>query len=103
MFVKKGDRVRVMSGKERGKEGVVIAAFPSKNRVIVDGVNFAKKHQKPTRAAQQGGIIDKEMPIDASNVMVVSPVDNKPTRVGHRVDSNGKKIRICKRTGGDLD
>lgn len=103
MFVKKGDRVRVMSGKERGKEGEVIAAFPRDGKVIVDGVNFAKKHQKPTRSTQQGGIIDKEMPIHVSNVMVLSPVDNKPTRVGHRFDADGKKIRICKRTGGDLD
>ncbi|KAA0234812.1 MAG: 50S ribosomal protein L24 [Acidimicrobiales bacterium] len=103
MFVKKGDRVRVISGKERGKEGEVIAAFPRDGKVIVDGVNYAKKHQKPTRSTQQGGIIDKEMPIHVSNVMVLSPVDNKPTRVGYRFDTGGKKVRICKRTGGDLD
>jgi large subunit ribosomal protein L24 len=102
MKVRKGDRVVVLSGKDRGKEGVVMFAYPSKGRVIVDGVNIAKKHQKPTRATMQGGIIDKEMSIDASNVAVISPQDGKPTRVGYRFDSDGTKVRICKRTGADL-
>ncbi len=102
MKIKKGDRVVVLSGKDRGKEGVVAFAFPEKGTVIVDGVNIAKKHQKPTRATMQGGIIDKEMPIRVSNVAVVSPQDGKPTRVGYRFDSDGSKVRICKRTGADL-
>ncbi len=102
MKIKKGDRVVVLAGKDRGKEGVVMFAFPENGRVIVDGVNIAKKHQKPTQAMQQGGIIDKEMSIDVSNVAVVSPQDGKPTRVGYRFDSDGTKVRICKRTGADL-
>ena len=102
MKIRKGDRVRVLAGKDRGKEGEVIRAIPDKGKVIVTGVNTAKKHQKPTRATQQGGIIDKDMPVDVSNVAVVSPGDGKPTRVGYRFDDQGNKVRICKRTGADL-
>lgn len=102
MKIKKGDRVVVLSGKDRGKEGVVAFAFPEKGTVIVDGANIAKKHQKPTQAMTQGGIIDKEMPMPVSNVAVVSPEDGKPTRVGYRFDSEGTKVRICRRTGADL-
>ena len=102
MKIRKGDRVVVLSGKDRGVEGVVERAIPEKGKVIVDGVNMAKKHQAPTRGDQQGGIIDKAMPIDVSNVAVVSPEDGKPTRVGFRFDDTGKKVRICKRTGADL-
>jgi large subunit ribosomal protein L24 len=98
----KGDRVRVLSGKDRGKEGVVMRALPAEGKVIVEGVNTAKKHQRPTRMTMQGGIIDKDMPIDASNVAVISPKDGKPTRVGYRFDDAGNKIRICKRTGAEL-
>ena len=102
MKIKKGDRVRVLSGKDRGKEGEVMFAFPAEGRVIVDGVNVAKKHQKPTRATMQGGIIDKEMPLPVSRVAVISPEDGKPTRVGYRFEPDGTKVRICKRTGADL-
>ncbi|HUF31750.1 MAG TPA: 50S ribosomal protein L24 [Acidimicrobiales bacterium] len=98
----KGDRVRVLSGKDRGKEGVVMRALPADGKVIVEGVNTAKKHQRPTRMTMQGGIIDKDMPIDVSNVAVISPKDGKPTRVGYRFDDNGNKVRICKRTGAEL-
>jgi large subunit ribosomal protein L24 len=102
MKIKKGDRVVVLSGKDRGKEGVVSRALPAKGKVIVDGVNVAKKHQKPTRATMQGGIIDKDMPLPVSNVAVVSPADGKATRVGYRIDADGTKVRVCKRTGVDL-
>ncbi len=102
MKIKKGDRVVVLAGKDRGKEGVVTFAYPAKGTVIVDGVNIAKKHQKPTQATMQGGIIDKEMPVPASRVAVVSPEDGKPTRVGYRFDADGTKVRICRRTGADL-
>ena len=102
MNIRKGDRVVVLSGKDKGVYGVVERAIPAKGKVIVDGVNMAKKHQAPTRADQQGGIIDKAMPIDVSNVAIVSPDDGKPTRVGYRVDDQGEKVRICKRTGADL-
>jgi large subunit ribosomal protein L24 len=102
MKIKKGDRVRVLSGKDRGKEGVVMRAMPAEGKVIVDGVNVAKKHQKPTKMTMQGGIIDKDMPIDASNVAVIDPSDGKPTRVGFKIDADGHKTRISRRTGVDL-
>ncbi|HTN81189.1 MAG TPA: 50S ribosomal protein L24 [Acidimicrobiales bacterium] len=102
MKIRKGDRVVVLKGKDRGKEGVVMRVIPSDGKVIVDGVNVAKKHQKPTRSTMQGGIIDKDMPIDASNVAIVSPKDGKATRVGYKLDDEGKKVRICKRTGVEL-
>lgn len=102
MKIKKGDRVRVLTGKDRGKEGVVMFALPREGKVIVEGVNVAKKHQKRTRATMQGGIIDKDMPIPVANVAILSPSDGKPTRVGYRFTPEGEKVRICKRTGVDL-
>jgi large subunit ribosomal protein L24 len=101
MRIRKGDRVRVLSGKDRGKEGEVIAVHPKTNKVTVEGVNVAKRHQKPTRAMQQGGIIDKVVPIDASNVALIDS-DGRPTRVGYRVDADGTKTRIARRSGGEL-
>ena len=100
--IRKGDRVVVLQGKDRGKQGMVTRVLPAQGTVIVEGVNIAKKHQKKRRQTMQAGIIDKDMPIPASNVAVVSPSDGKPTRVGYRFDDNGNKIRICKRTGADL-
>jgi large subunit ribosomal protein L24 len=102
MKVKKGDRVRVLAGKDRGKEGEVMFAYPAEDKVIVEGVNVAKKHQKPTRDTMQGGIIDKDMPIQASNVAVVCPSCDGVTRVGHRHDPDGTKFRVCKKCGADL-
>jgi large subunit ribosomal protein L24 len=102
MKIKKGDRVVVLKGKDRGKEGTVMRVLSTEGKVIVDGVNVAKKHQKPTKSTMQGGIIDKDMPIDASNVAIVSPKDGKATRVGYKVDDDGTKVRICKRTGVQL-
>ena len=103
MKIKKGDRVKVLTGKDKGREGSVSRVIPTKNKVIVDGVNIAKRHQKATSETMQGGIIDKTMPIDASNVALLSPSDGKPTRVGFRFSESGEKVRICKRTGVDLD
>ena len=100
--LKKGDRVRVLAGKDRGKEGNISRVLPDRNKVIVDGVNVAKKHQKATGATMQGGIIDKDMPIDVSNVAVISPKDGKPTKVGYKITDEGKKVRICRRTGAEL-
>jgi len=100
--IKKGDRVVVLTGKDRGKSGVVMRVMPKDNKVIVEGVNVAKKHQRATRATMQGGIIDKDMPMPISAVAIVSPGDGKPTRIGYRIDVAGNKIRICKRTGADL-
>ena len=102
MKIKKGDRVVVLSGKDKGKEGVVMRAMPKEGKVIVEGVNVAKKHQRATKMTMQGGIIDKDMPLDVSNVAIVSPRDGKPTRVGYRVDASGNKTRICRRTGAEL-
>jgi large subunit ribosomal protein L24 len=101
MKVKKGDRVRVLTGKDRGKEGVVMRALPSERKVIVDGVNVVKKHQKPRGQTMQGGIIDRDMPLPVANVAVLC--DNcGPTRVGYRFGTDGEKIRTCKKCGGDL-
>lgn len=98
MKIRKGDRVRVLSGKDRGAEGTVVAAFPATGKVIVEGVNTARRHTKPRSAEEPGGIIDKDMPLDASNVAVLSPKDGKPTRVGYVFEA-GTKHRVCKRTG----
>lgn len=102
MFVKKTDKVKVITGKDKGKEGVVLAAFPKTDRVIVEGVNMIKKHQKPSAAAPQGGIIEKEASIHVSNVMLIDPSTNEPTRVGFK-DVDGKKVRVSKKTGEVLD
>ena len=99
--IKKGDRVRVLQGKDRGKEGTVMRAIPSKGKVIVEGVNIAKKHQKPTRVTMQGGIIDKDMPLDVSNVALVCPKDGA-TRVGYKISESGAKSRICRKCGQEL-
>jgi large subunit ribosomal protein L24 len=99
--VKKGDRVRVLSGKDRGKEGEVMRAMPSQGKVIVDGVNRVKKNQRQTRATMQGGIIDKDMPIPVANVAVVCSTCGA-TRVGFRFDEQGRKVRVCKKCGTDL-
>ncbi len=101
--IRKGDRVRVLTGKDRGREGTVAKVLPGRGKVIVDGVNVARKH---VRANPQqnipGGIIEVDMALDASNVAVLSPKDGKPTRVGYRFDAEGNKMRICKRSGEDL-
>ena len=99
--IKKGDRVRVLTGKDRGKEGNVTRVVPKAGKVIVDGVNVAKKHQKPTRSTMQGGIIDRDMPLDASNVAVLCPKGH-PTRVGYKFNTDGTKSRVCKKCGADL-
>jgi large subunit ribosomal protein L24 len=101
MKLHKGDRVRVLSGKDRGKEGDVMRVLPRSNRVIVDGVNVAKRHQRATRATMQGGIIDKDMPISASAVAIVCSNDG-PTRIGYRFDAQGRKIRVCRKCGADM-
>jgi large subunit ribosomal protein L24 len=100
--IRKGDRVRVLTGKDRGKEGEVMRALPAAGKVIVDGVNVARKHQRPTRATQQGGIIDRDMPVPVSNVALVCPSCGKTTRVGFKIDASGQKVRVCKRCGGEI-
>ena len=101
MKLKRGDTVRVMSGKDAGREARIARTYPSKGKIVVEGVNTAKRHQKPTGQTMQGGIIDKDMPIDASNVMIVCP-DCGPTRIGYRYDDDGIKVRVCRKCGKDL-
>jgi large subunit ribosomal protein L24 len=105
MKVKKGDTVQVISGKDRGATGKVIAAYPTRQRVLVEGVNRIKKHTKVTtgiRGAKSGGIVTQEAPIHASNVMLVDPETNRATRVGYRRDGEGRKVRVSKSTGKDI-
>lgn len=102
MKVRKGDRVRIMSGKDAGRESVVSAAFPATGKVTIEGYNISKRHTKPISAEEPGGILDKEMPLDVSNVMVLSPSDGRPTRVGYKVLDDGSKVRVCKRTGEEI-
>ena len=101
MKLKKGDRVRVLSGKDVGKEGEITRVLPERDRVIVDGVNVAKRHQRATRATMQGGIIDKDMPIHVSNVAIVCSACG-PSRIGYRFDGDGTKVRVCRKCGKDL-
>ncbi len=101
MKIKKGDMVVVLTGKDRGKRGEVMRALPEKGKVIVDGVNVAKRHQRATRATTQGGIIDKDMPVPVANVAIVCPTDGA-TRGGYRFDDQGRKVRVCRKCGGDL-
>jgi large subunit ribosomal protein L24 len=104
MKIKKGDRVIVVSGKDKGVSGKVIEAYPETQRVLVEGVNRIKKHTKITqtqRGAQSGGIVTQEAPINVSNVMVVDS-DGKPTRVGYRTNDEGKRVRISRRNGKDI-
>jgi large subunit ribosomal protein L24 len=97
MKLKKGDLVVVVTGKDKGTEGVISRVMPKDNKVIVNGVNTAKRHSKPRKANDPGGIIDRDMPIDASNVMLVHK--GKRTRIGYTVGSDGKKVRVATRTG----
>jgi len=101
MHVKKGDKVRVISGKDKGKTGVILAAYPKESRVLVEGVNIVKKHSKPSQANPQGGIISFEAPIHVSNVMPIDPKSGNPTRVGYKT-VDGNKVRVAK-SGEVLD
>ena len=104
MKVKKGDTVVVIAGKDKGAKGKVIAAFPRRDKVLVEGVNRVKKHERirtTQRGAKTGGIVTQEALIHVSNVMVVDS-DGNPTRIGYRVDDNGQKVRISRRSGKDL-
>ena len=101
MKLKKGDTVIVIAGKDKGKQGEIISVQPKSNKVIVAGVNTAKRHLAARGGASNtGGIVDKDMPINASNVMLV--LKGKPTRVGYKVKSDGTKVRVAKRTGDEI-
>ena len=103
MHVKRGDTVKVIAGKDKGKEGKIIAAIPSKNKVIVEGVAMVKKHQKARMQGQESGIITREAAIDASNVMRVCPSCGKAARTGVKVFEDGSKARYCKKCNAEIN
>lgn len=99
MSIRKGDKVKVITGKERGKTGEVLLVDRDKGRILVKGVNFVKRHQKPTQKMRQGGVIEKEAMLNLSNVMYYDEKTAKATRLGHKVLDDGKKVRFAKRSG----
>lgn len=101
--IKKGDTVLVIAGKDKGKKGKVLAVVPDKQKVSVQGVNIVKKHQKPTQKVMQGGIIEQEALIHVSNVMLLDPKSGEPTRVGRQTLADGKRVRVAKRSGTQID
>lgn len=102
MQVRKGDLVEVVAGRDKGKRGKILFVDPRKDRVIVEGVQIVKRHSRPGKQNPQGGIIEREAPLAASNVMVVDPKSDKPTRIGHKRIEGDKKIRIARRSGEAL-
>jgi large subunit ribosomal protein L24 len=101
MRIRKGDTVVVLTGKDKGRKGEVIRAIPSRNQVVIEGINVAKRHQKPTRSMQQGGILDTPMPVNVSNVALLNG-KGEATRVGATTDSKGRKVRTARKGGGEL-
>jgi large subunit ribosomal protein L24 len=97
MHIRKGDEVLIIAGNDRGKSGRVLKVFPKKNRVIVEGINFIKRHTRPTQNNPQGGIVEKEAPIHVSNVKLIH--NGEPTRIGYRYLDDGTKVRVAKATG----
>lgn len=102
MHVRTGDKVVVVSGKDKGKESTVLKAIPSKNRVVVEDVNMVKKHQKPSQMNPEGGILETEAPIHVSNVMHVDPETGERTRIRHEVKEDGTKVRIAVKSGKEI-
>src|SRR3989442_10748238 len=103
VHVRRGDTVGVIAGKERGKRGKVLRVLPEKGRVLVEHVNMIKKHQRPTQKLRQGGIIEREGPLALSNVLVVCPRCDKPSRLGIKMLADGRKARTCRRCGESID
>lgn len=101
--IKKGDTALIIAGKNKGKSGRVLSVLPTKERVIVEGLNIVKKHMKPNKQYTQGGIIEKEAPIHISNVMLICPKCSKPTRIGNTVYDDGRKLRTCKKCKEVID
>ena len=101
MNIRKDDKVVVLSGKDKGKQGKILTADPKAEKVIVEGVNVATKHQKPRKQGEEGGIIKAETPIYSAKVQLVCPKCGKATRVGHKI-ADGKKVRICKKCGAEI-
>jgi len=102
MRIRKDDRVQVLQGKHRGKQGTVMKADPERGRVIVDGANMAKRHTKARGQTMQGGIIDKDMPLPVSAVAIVCKSCDRPSRIGMKLDEAGRKVRVCRRCGSEL-
>jgi len=102
MHIKTNDTVVVLAGRDKGKQGKVMSADPTDKKVLVEGVNIAKRHKKPRKQGEPGGIISKETPIYASKVMRVCPKCSKPTRPAHRLDKNGIKVRVCKKCDAEI-
>jgi large subunit ribosomal protein L24 len=100
--IKKGDRVIVIAGRDKGRTGNVVKVLPKDNRAVVQGINQSRRHTRQT-AAQEGGIISKDMPIQISNIAHVDPKDGKPTRVGFKILEDGRKVRMAKRSGEVID
>jgi large subunit ribosomal protein L24 len=100
--IRKGDKVVVLAGRDRGRTGEVIEVNPTAGRAVVRGVNLVKRHQRQT-AQQQGGIISKELPVHLSNIAIADPKDGKPTRVGFKISGDGRKVRVAKRSGAEID
>ena len=101
--IHKGDTVIAIAGKDRGKKGKVLAVYPRKNRLVVEGVNLVKKHQKPNAAYPEGGIVEREASLDVSNVALIDPLSGDPTRVGFKVLEDGRKVRYAKKSGEIID
>ena len=101
MNVKKNDTVVVLSGKDKGKRGKVLSVDPKTRKVVVEKINMASRHQNPRKQGEEGGIIQKEIPLYASKVMTVCPKCSKPTRVAHKIEG-GKKVRVCKHCGAEI-
>jgi large subunit ribosomal protein L24 len=101
--IKKGDRVQVLTGRDKGKRGEVIAVMPTESRALVQGVHMVKRHQKPQGMSQPGGILEKEAPIHLSNLALIDPKSDKPTRVGFKLLGDGKKVRVARPSGEVLD
>jgi large subunit ribosomal protein L24 len=100
--IRKGDRVIVLTGRDKGRTGEVVEVNPVAERALVRGVNLVKRHQRQS-AAQQGGIITKELPVHLSNLAIADPKDGKPTRVGFKIGGDGRKVRVAKRSGAEID
>jgi large subunit ribosomal protein L24 len=100
--IRKGDKVIVLTGRDKGRTGEVVSVDPSAARALVRGVNLVKRHQRQT-AQQEGGIISKELPVHLSNIAIADPKDGKPTRIGFKIHADGRKVRVAKRSGAEID
>jgi len=101
MRIKKGDNIIVISGKDKGKEGKIVKAIPTQDKVVIEGVNIKKKHMRPKKSGQKGQIVEIAAPLHVSNVQIIDPKDKKPTRIAMKI-VGGKKIRVSRRSGAEL-